>query len=62
MRTVEEADGWHGATGPVDHRAQAVKFVRLARYEARSNIQCTVPDGASPLVTMSGPFASTDRI
>ncbi len=28
----------------------------------RSNIQCTVPERAIPLLMMSGPFASTGRI
>lgn len=61
------------ATARIHHGADAVRVVCLTRYDdPHIVIQtdqtsvwmtiCAVPESAMPLLTMSGPFASTGRI
>ena len=72
MRPISGSTRHDRPSSLVDQSPNAVRSftwreTRISRSSARptrprSNIQCAVPESAIPLVTMSGPLASTGRI
>jgi len=43
-------------------RETMIRMSSSSPIRPRSNIQCAVPESAKPLLTISGPFASTGRM